>query len=219
MFSTTQPKPRRIRWAAALTAAAGLTISGALVAPQAFGGSTAAPTGSDVSQSSSVADTPTGVGSAEADAEVTYQRGIVLAGTGSSDRRQVFVEIYANDVYGGQVTVIVEPPGGPRLAATVDVAVDDLLDGEFSIDAELDRMTRGGPVPTRDDITVAGSWAHSGAPTPIDESYEDAGYFYHVTGTNTPVAADLVVTIGGTDVPVQLHDAFAFDLAITATPL
>jgi hypothetical protein len=229
MSSTTQFNPRRLRWAGIAAAAVGLTISGALLAPQAFGGADPAGQGPAgelnpaVSQpaagSSMEVSEPPAVDPAEAAAEVTYQRGIVLAGSGTLDRREVFVEIYGNDIYASQATVVVNQPGGPNLAANVDVSIEDLLAVEFEFDAQLDRMTRGGPVPTHDDVTGVGSWVHSGTPTPIEETYEDAGYLFNVTGTNTPVEANIVVTIGGVDVPVQLHEAFAFDLTITATPL
>lgn len=229
MSSTTQLTSRRLRWAGIAAAAVGLTISGALLAPQAFGGADPAvqgpdgalhPAASEPAAGSTIAvSTPPAVDPADAAAEVTYQRGIVLAGSGTLDRREVFVEIYGNNIYGSQATVIVRQPGGPDLAANVDLVIEDVLAGAVAFDAQLERLTRGGPVPTRDDVTGVGSWVHSGTPTLVEDTYEDAGYQFNVTGTNTPVATNIVVTIGGVDVPVQLHEAFAFDLTITATPL
>jgi hypothetical protein len=123
-------------------------------APHAFGGADPAFRGSDgalnpaasqpAAGSSVEVSAPPAVDPTEAAAEVTYQRGIVLAGSGTLDRREVFVEIYGNDSYGSQATVIVRQPGGHSLAATVDVAIEGVLSGEFGFDAQPERMTRGG---------------------------------------------------------------------------
>jgi hypothetical protein len=62
-------------------------------------------------------------------------------------------------------------------------------------------------------------WELSGPVVEIDETYPDAGYLIHVTGTNTPVSANVTVTVDGQPVVLQMHDAFAFDLTVTKTPL
>lgn len=229
MFGTTQRTTRRIRWAGIVSGAAGLVVGGALLAPQAFGGAGAAIRGSDVAPSLNapqIAETSSGTAPGsltddprDAAAEVSSERGIVLVGSGTLDRREVFIEIYGNDVYGSQATVVVTPSGGPNLAATVEVSADDLLDGDIAIDTALDRLTRGGPVPARTDAAIAGTWAPGGPATEIDETFEDAGYLFHITGTNTPVAVDIVVTVDGQAVSIQWYDTFTFDLTVTATPL
>lgn len=99
------------------------------------------------------------------------------------------------------------------------MAAEELLDGNVELDVALSRNTRGGPVATHSTARITGSWQPSGTPTNIDETFADAGYLIHVTGTNTPVSADVTVTVDGRPVVLQMHDAFAFDLTVTKTPL
>jgi hypothetical protein len=96
---------------------------------------------------------------------------------------------------------------------------DDLLDGNIELDVVLSRSTRGGQVATRERAQVGGNWERSGLSTEIDETYEDAGYVIHTTGTNTELAADVIVSVEGQQVTLQMHDAFAFDLTVTRTPI
>jgi hypothetical protein len=214
MFSTSS-RAQRARRAAIVAGAVGLVAAAAVTAPQAFGTAADTPAGSEsrVQQTTAVAE-------AEAsDAEVTHEQGVALAGFGDLNGRQVFVEIYGNSLYGSQATVVVEQPGGPELSASLELAADDLLDGDVELDVALSRNTRGGLAPTRSRAQIDGTWDVSGESTKIDETFEDAGYLIHTTGTNTPLAADVVVTIDGKEIAVEMQDAFAFDLTVTRTAL
>jgi hypothetical protein len=215
MFGNRHSQARRIRWAAGM--AAGTVGLAAAVAPQAFGTTSEAQPEAQAGTVGQRALEATQVDGS--DAEVTHERGIVLAGTGTLDGRQVFVEIYGNDLYGSHAAVVVEQPGGPDLGATVELPIDDLLDGDIELEMALFRSTRGGHVATREHAQVGGSWEEFGPSTEIDETYEDAGYVIHTTGTNTPLSADVVVTAEGQRVTLQMRDAFAFDLTVTRTPL
>jgi hypothetical protein len=216
MFGITNNKAQRIRRAGIIAGTVGLAVAAAMVAPQAFGNDSDAPT----RPARAVETTEVDTSSTEvADAEVTYEEGVAVAGFGELNGRQVFVEIYANSVYGSQATVMVEQPGGPELSAAVDLATEDVLDGDVELDLALSRNTRGGLAPTRSRAQIVGTWEASGPSTEIDETFEDAGYLIHTTGTNTPLAADVVVTIDGKAVSVEVHDAFAYDLTVTRTAL
>jgi hypothetical protein len=216
MFGSTHNTAQRIRRAGIVAGTVGLAVTAAMVAPQAFGNDIEAP----ARPAPAVETTSVDTSNAEVpDAEVTNEQGVAFAGFGELDGRQVFVEIYGNSLYGSQATVVVEQPGGPELSASVELAADDLLDGDVEVDAALSRNTRGGLAPTRSRVQIAGTWEASGPSTEIDETFEDAGYLIHTTGTNTPLAADVVVTIDGKAVTVEMQDAFAFDLTITRTAL
>lgn len=215
MFGSTHNKVRRIRRISIVAGAIGLAAAASMLAPQAFGTAAEAPARVEARSlgTAAAAETET------SDAEVTYERGVALAGTGDLNGRQVFAEVYANSVYGGQATIMVEPPGGPQLGGSAEFDAADLLDGDVELDVALSRYTRGGPVATRSTAQLAGMWELSGPVVEIDETYADAGYLIHVTGTNTPVSANVTVTVDGQPVVLQMHDAFAFDLTVAKTPL
>lgn len=210
MFGSTHNDVRWTRRAGIVAGAIGLAAAGSMVAPQAFGTA-------EVSARS--LDTSTAIEAETPEAEVTYEQGVALAGTGELNGRQVFAEIYGNSLYGSQATVVIEQPGGPDLSATVELAAEELLDGDVDLDMALSRNTRGGPVATRSSAQLTGTWELSDPALQIDETYTDAGYLIHVTGTNTPVSADVTVTVNGQPVVLHMHDAFAFDLTVTKTPL
>lgn len=216
MFGSTHTKAHQIRRAGIVAGTVGLAAAAAMMAPQAFGNDSDAP-----SRPAAAAETTkVATSNAEvADAEVTYEEGVALAGFGELDGRRVFLEIYGNSVYGSQATVMVEKPGGQQLSAAVDLATEDVLDGDVELDLALSRNTRAGLAPTRSRAQVTGAWQVNGEPTEIDEAFEDAGYLIHVTGTNTPLATEVVVTIDGKAVTMEMQDAFAFDLAVTRTAL
>lgn len=215
MFGSVHNKVRQIRRAGIVAGAIGLAAAASMVAPQAFGTTALAPARVEARSLDTVAATYT-----EApDAEVTHERGVALAGTGDLNGRQVFAEAYANSLYGGQATIMVEPPGGPQLGGSAEFDAADLLDGDLALDVALSRYTRGGPVATRSSAQLSGTWQLSGPAVEIDETYADAGYLIQVTGTNTPVTADVTVTVDGQPVVLQMHDAFAFNLTVTKTPL
>lgn len=215
MFGSTHNDVRWTRRAGIVAGAIGLAAAGSMVAPQAFGTAAEAPARVEArslgTAAANDAETP--------EPEVTYERGVALGGTGDLNGRQVFAEVYGNSLHGSQAIVVIEQPGGPDLSATVDVVFEDLLDGDIELDVALSRYTRGGPVATRSSAQLAGTWELSGPAVEIDETYADAGYLIHVTGTNTPVSADVTVTVDGQPVVLQTHDALAFDLTVTKTPL
>ncbi|HEX6336548.1 MAG TPA: hypothetical protein VFZ85_06305 [Jiangellaceae bacterium] len=215
MFTRTPNKIQRIRRAGVVAAAIGVAAAASMVGPQAFGTAAETPTRAEVRSlgTAAAADAET------SEAEVTYERGVALAGTGDLNGRQVFAEAYANSLYGAQATIMVEPPGGPQIGGSAEFDAADLLDGDVELDVALSRNTRGGPVATRSSAQLAGTWEPAGPAVEIDETYADAGYLIHVTGTNTPVSADVTVTVDGQPVVLQMHDAFAFDLTVTKTPL
>ncbi|HEX6233572.1 MAG TPA: hypothetical protein VFZ63_10660 [Jiangellaceae bacterium] len=215
MFGSTNNKVQRIRRVGIITGAIGLAAAASMIAPQAFGTDAEAPARIEARS----VDTAAANETEAPEAEVTYERGVALSGTGDLNGRHVFAEIYGNSLYGGQGTVMVEPPGGPELGGSVEFDAADLLDGDVEFDFALSRYTRGGPVATRSSAQLAGTWELSGPSVEIDETFSDAGYLIHVTGTNTPVSADVTVTVDGQPVVLQMHDAFAFDLTITKTPL
>jgi hypothetical protein len=215
MFGSTHNKVRRIRRAGIIAGAIGVAAAASMVAPVAFGTAAEAPVRGEARSLGTTAATDTET----PEPEVTYERGVALAGVGDLNGRQVFAEVYGNSLHGSQVIVVIEQPGGPDLSATVDVVFEDLLDGDFELDVALSRYTRGGPVATRSSAQLAGTWELSGPGVEIDETYADAGYLIQVTGTNTPVSADVTVTVDGQPVGLQMHDAFAFDLTVTKTPL
>ncbi|HEU4541536.1 MAG TPA: hypothetical protein VFR23_10470 [Jiangellaceae bacterium] len=210
MFASTPENARWIRRTGIVAGTVALAVAAAMVAPQAFGYATEAP---------QRADKPAAADVEVADVEVTHEQGVAIAGSGELDGRRVFVEIYGNSLYGSQATVVVEPRGGPELSATVELVTEDLLEGGVELDMALSRNTRGGQTPTRDTARVTGSWKPSGLSTEIDETFVDAGYVIHTTGTNNQLAAEVTVTVDGEQVSLQMFDAFAFDLTITRTPL
>jgi hypothetical protein len=164
MFGSTH-KAQRIRRAGIVAGTLGLAVTAAIVAPQAFGSAAEAPARPAQTVETTNADTS----SVEvSDAEVTHEQGVALAGFGELNGRQVFVEIYGNSRYGSQATVVVEQPGGPELSASLELAADDLLDGDVELDVALSRNTRGGLAPTRSRAQLEGTWEASGASTGID---------------------------------------------------
>ena len=198
-----------------VTAAIGLAAAASMVAPQAFGTAAEAPAQAEARSLDTAATTD----AETPESEVTYERGVALAGTGDLNGRQVFVEIYGNSLYGSQATLVIEQPGGPDLSASVELATEELLGGNVDLDVAMSRNTRGGPVATRSSARITGSWQRSGTPTNIDETYADAGYLIHTTGTNTALAAEVTVYVDGKQATLQMFDAFAFDLTVTRTPL
>jgi hypothetical protein len=215
MFGSTHNKVHKIRRVGIVAGAIGLAAAASMVAPQAFGTAAKAPARVEARS----LDTGAATDTETPEAEVTYERGVALAGTGDLNGRQVFAEVYGNSLYGAQATIIVEPPGGPRLGGSAELDAADLLEGGIETDVALSRYTRGGPVATRSTAQLAGTWELSGPVVEIDETYADAGYLIHVTGTNTPVSAEVTVTVDGQPVVLQMHDAFAFDLTVSKTPL
>lgn len=215
MFGRTHNNIRRVRRASFVAGAIGMALAGSMVTPQAFGTAADAPAGVEArsthTNAADHAETP--------EAEVTYEHGVALAGTGELNGRQVFAEIYGNSLYGSQATVVVEQSGGPDLSATVELTAEELLDRDVDLDMALSRNTRGGPVATRSSARLTGTWELSGPAVQIDEEYTDAGYLIQVTGTNTPVSADVTITLDGEPVVVPMTDAFAFDLTVTRTAL
>jgi hypothetical protein len=159
MFGSTHNKARRIRRAGIVAGAMGLAAVASMLAPQAFGTAAEAPARVEARSlgTAAAAETET------PDAEVTYERGVALAGTGDLNGRQVFAEVYANGVYGGQATIMVEPPGGPQLGGSAEFDAADLLDGDVELDVALSRNTRGGPVATHSTAQLA---RHVGAVRP-----------------------------------------------------
>lgn len=214
MYARTNARGRRRR-TAVLAATTGVALGVALLAPPAFGGAagSAGPT-----QDPQPTATTTSLLQSE-EPQVTTERGLALAGSGTLEGRRVFVEIYGNDTYGSQATVVVEQRGGPDLAAHTELATDDLLDGDVELDLPLARSTRGGEAPTREHAQVSGRWVATGETSHIDEEYEDAGFRIRTTGTNTRLDAQVVVVVAGQVVPLQMHDTFAFDLTVTRTPM
>ena len=154
MFRSTHNTVRWIRRAGIVAGAIGLAAAGSMVAPQAFGTAAEAPARVEArpthSSAAVHAETP--------GPEVTYERGVALAGAGELDGRQVFAEIYGNSLYGSQATVVIEQPGGPDLSATVELTSEELLDGDVDLDMALSRNTRGGTVATRSSARLAGTW-------------------------------------------------------------
>ncbi len=139
MFGSTHTKAQRIRRAGIVAGTVGLAVMAAMVAPQAFGNDSEVPS----RPAPAVETTKVDTSNAEvADAEVTYEEGVALAGFGELDGRQVFVEIYGNNLYGSQATVMVEKPGGQQLSAAVDLDTEDVLDGDVELDVALSRNTR-----------------------------------------------------------------------------
>ena len=63
---------------------------------------------------------------------------------------------------------------------------------------------------------VSGSYAESGKPARPNGAVRDDGEVVVTRGTNTPLAVELTVTYGDVVIPVQVTNAFAFDLTVLA---
>ena len=179
---------------AAATLVAGIGIAGAAVAQgddsraTERSGSTTAP-----------AETPPDPARVRATHE---QHGIVLEGTGSAGGLTVTVYVYENDAHGNSAQVVLGDPDDDRIGA-VEQDRAFVVDGVLTASVDIDGRT----------ATITGTVVPSGAEaTPVDPAQDSEPTV--VRGTHTPLDADLVVTYGGTALPLRVSPAFAYDLEV-----
>ena len=130
------------------------------------------------------------------------QHGIVLEGTGSAGGLTVTVYVYENDAHGNSAQVVLGDPADDRIGA-VEQDRAFVVDGVLTASVDIDGRT----------ATITGTVVPSGAEaTPVDPALDSEPTV--VRGTHTPLDADLVVTYGGTALPLQVSPAFAYDLEV-----
>ena len=131
---------------------------------------------------------------------VEHEVGKVLEGTAVAGT-PVMVTLYENSLHGSSLQVVlgdpeldqfgyVEQPGAFIEGGVLDVTVD----------------VQGTPVRFRGTVTP------SGRPEKVVEPLQDNGERIITKGTNTQLATDVTVTVGGVSAPVSFAPAFAFDL-------
>ena len=130
------------------------------------------------------------------------QHGTVLEGTGSAGGRTVTVYVYENDVHGNSAQVVLGDPADDRIGA-VEQEQAFVVDGMLTASVAIEGRS----------ATITGTVSPSGAETTrVDPALDSEPTV--VRGTHTPLDADLVVTYGGTTVPLQVSPAFAYDLVV-----
>ncbi|MGN6331052.1 MAG: hypothetical protein ACTHOD_05280 [Motilibacteraceae bacterium] len=63
---------------------------------------------------------------------------------------------------------------------------------------------------------MRGSYSESGQPSRPNGAVRDNGEVVVTRGTDTPLSVQLAVTYGDVVIPVQVTNAFAFDLTVLA---
>lgn len=131
---------------------------------------------------------------------VEHQVGRVMEGTADAGT-PVMVTLYENSLHGSSLVVILGGPDSESFGVVEQAGPfieDGVLDETVDVDGTL--------------VHLEGTVAESGKPTRIVEPIQDGGEQVVSRGTNTPLATDVTVTIGGTTSPVEFAPAFAFDL-------
>lgn len=148
----------------------------------------------------------------------TSQRGFVLEGSGNGGGYSASVSLYANSAHGNVLGVSLEGPDGRLVVPAPADAEPATLFADGSIGAEARAITRDeeGEATPAGTIVVAGSYSESGKPARPNGAVRDDGEVVVVRGTNTPLSAQLTVTYGDVVIPVQVTNAFAFDLTVLA---
>jgi hypothetical protein len=148
----------------------------------------------------------------------TTQQGFVVEGTGSAQGYSVHLSLYANSLHGNVLEVGVETPDGRLVTPDRSGSQPESLFHGGDISAQTDAITRGedGEAAPAGTIAATGSYAVSGSPTRPNGAVRDDGEVVVTRGTSTPLAVQLTVTYGDVVVPVQVTDAFAFDLTVLA---
>jgi hypothetical protein len=132
--------------------------------------------------------------------QVEHQVGTVLEGTADTGT-PVMLFLYENSLHGSSIQVVL---GDPE-----DDNIGHVEQGEaFITDGVLDVTVDVGGTPVRFQGTVS----PDGRPEKVVEPLQDNGERIVTKGTNTQLAADVSVTVGGTTAPMSFAPAFAFDL-------
>ena len=130
------------------------------------------------------------------------EHGTVLEGTGSAGGLTVTVYLSENDAHGNSAQVILGDPADDRIGA-VEQDRAFVVAGVLTASVDIGGRT----------ATITGTVVPSGAEaTPVDPAVDSEPTV--VRGTHTPLDADLVVTYGGTALPLRVSPAFAYDLEV-----
>lgn len=132
------------------------------------------------------------------------QTGLVLECAG--DHVQAFV--YENSVHGSSLQVVLHGRDGETIGA-VEQAAPFVADGVLHAVADVEGT----------EVTIDGTVATDGRPAKVVEPLQDGGEQVVTRGTNTPLAADLVLRYEHSEFPLTCDPAFAFDLDVRRTTL
>jgi hypothetical protein len=136
------------------------------------------------------------------------ERGIVMECTGEADGLEVYTSIYENHRYGNYVQVVLgDPDAGNGVNKKAERAF--LRDGAVRATVTIDG-TRA---------KVRGTASKVGKKKHVHDELDDAGYHVTSDGTHRRLRNDLVLSYGGTLVPLTCDTAFAYDLTVTKTPI
>lgn len=205
---------RRTLALVAVTAAAAAAIAVGDAATNASASTTETPRTSIAVAATSSTGTQPPPGQAPS---TTSQQGFVVEGGGSRDGYSAHVSLYANSLHGDVLEVAIETPDGRTVTPRIGSRTGSLFENG-SIAAKTDAITRDdeGQATPAGEILVRGSYSESGKPTRPNGAVRDDGEVVVVRGTNTPLSAQVTVTYGDVVIPVQVTDAFAFDLTVLA---
>lgn len=142
---------------------------------------------------------------------VEHQVGRVMEGVvaGADGEMPVALTLYENSLHGSSVQVVLGDPEDDRIGF-VESADPFVVDGRLDLTVDV----QGVPV------TLRGTVVPGGRSTTVVEPVQDAGEQQVTRGTQTPLEADVTVSVGGgPSRTVAFAPAFAFDLRVRTIDL
>jgi len=134
----------------------------------------------------------------------THERGVVVECTGTLHGRSVYASLYENDRYANVLQILVGD-GRNRVGGSREDR-DGFLDG---------RTVRAAMKVDGSRAAITGTARKVGAPTAVNDEYDDAGQHITTTGSHRRLATDLQLTWRGRTAPLSCGTAFAYDLMVT----
>ncbi len=136
---------------------------------------------------------------------VTKEKGIVIEGHGTSGRREAFVSVYENSLFGNFLQVSINDKHFGSKQRTKAFVVDGNLVAKVKIDGYL--------------AVLKGTVVQTGEPVQLRDVMNDNNYKIITKGTNQPVLVDASLTYRGRTFDMSFETAFTYDLTVKKVPI